>query len=127
MIASSPVGPAQGATMVSSSPMAPHAFVTVLQAGGSPAPQGQILMTQFPYVIGRAEGSLIIPEPNISRKHAQINYNEASRVYTISDLNSSNGTRLNNQSLPPGQPAQLVNGALIGLGPNVIIRFDLSS
>jgi pSer/pThr/pTyr-binding forkhead associated (FHA) protein len=127
MIASSPVAPPMGATMISPSPMAPHAFVTVLQAGGSPGPQGQILLTQFPYIIGRVEGSLIIPEPNISRKHAQINYHETSRSYTISDLNSSNGTRLNNQPLAPGQPAQLVNGAMIGLGPNVIIRFDMSS
>lgn len=126
MIASGPAVPAQGETMISSTPLLPRAFLTVLQAGGSPAPQGQILMTQYPYVIGRAEGSLIIPELNISRRHAQVTYNESNRTFSITDLNSSNGTRLNNQPLTAGQPAQLFNGAQIGLGPNVIIRFELA-
>ena len=76
-------------------------------------------------MIGRVEGSLIIPEANISRRHAQINYNEANRVYTITDLNSSNGTRLNNQPLVAGQPSQLAGGSVIGLGPNVTLRFDI--
>ena len=123
MIASGPAAAAQGETMISSAPMATRAFLTVLQAGGSPAPQGQIMLTQFPYVIGRTEGSLIIPEANISRRHAQITYNESTRAFFISDLRSSNGTRLNNQPLVPDQPVQLLNGALIGLGPNVTIRF----
>jgi len=126
MIDSGPMAPAQGATMIGSTPQAPRAFLTVVQSGGSEAPQGQILMTQFPYMIGRAEGSLIIPESNISRRHAQITYNESTRTFSISDLNSSNGTKLNNQRLVSGQPAQLFNGMLIGLGPNVIIRFDVS-
>lgn len=126
MIASGPGVPAQGATMIASAPILPRAFLTVLQAGGSQAPQGQILMTQFPYIIGRAEGSLIIPELNISRRHAQITFDASNRTFYVADLNSSNGTRLNNQPLPPGQPVQLYNGALIGLGPNVSIRFDVA-
>ena len=126
MIGSGPAMPAQGETMIASGPILPRAFLTVLQAGGSPAPQGQIMMTQYPYIIGRAEGSLIIPEQNISRRHAQITYNESNRTFSITDLNSSNGTRLNNQPLAAGQPAQLFNGAQIGLGPNVIIRFEMA-
>jgi hypothetical protein len=127
MITAGPAAtPAQDATRISSTPMLPRAFLTVIQAGGSQVPQGQILMTQFPYVIGRTEGALIIPELNISRRHAQITYNESDRTFSISDLNSSNGTRLNNQPLTPGQPARLFNGALIGLGPNISIRFDVS-
>jgi hypothetical protein len=125
LIASGPSMPAQGETMISSAPAAPRAFVTVLQAGGSPAPQGQVMITNFPFMIGRTEGSLIIPEPNISRRHAQITYNEMYRAFYLSDLKSSNGTRLNNQPLAPDQPTQLTNGALIGLGPNVSIRFEV--
>ncbi len=127
MVAPSSAAPVQGAaTMISSTPMPSRAFLTVLQAGGSQAPQGQILMTQFPYIIGRSEGSLIIPEPNISRRHAQITYNDSNRSFSITDLNSSNGTRLNNQPLISGQPAQLFTGTLIALGPNVSIRFDVA-
>jgi pSer/pThr/pTyr-binding forkhead associated (FHA) protein len=41
-------------------------------------------------------------------------------------LQSSNGTRLNEQRLNPGQPAVLSNGAVIALGPNVTLRFSIS-
>jgi pSer/pThr/pTyr-binding forkhead associated (FHA) protein len=111
--------------MISSSPLPPRAVLTVLNSAGSPAPQGQTQITQFPFVIGRVEGSLVIPEANVSRRHAQINYSEASRTFTITDLNSSNGTRLNNQPLVSGQPNQIASGSVIGLGPNVTLRFDL--
>ncbi len=126
IITSSPIALTQDATMISSVSMPPRAFLTVLSAGEGLIPQGKILMTQFPFVIGRAEGSLIIPELNISRRHAQIIYDESRRIFSICDLNSSNGTRINNQPLAPGQTAQLVNGALIGLGANVSIRFDVT-
>jgi pSer/pThr/pTyr-binding forkhead associated (FHA) protein len=86
----------------------------------------QIALTQFPYIIGRVEGNLIIKDPNISRQHDQVTYEATSRTYFITDLNSSNGTRLNEQRLAPGQPVQLTRGAVIGLGPNVTLRFDLS-
>jgi len=125
LIASNGIAPAQGATMISSSPLPPRAVLIVLNSAGSPAPQGQTQIIQFPFVIGRVEGSLIIPEANISRRHAQINYSEANRTFTITDLNSSNGTRVNNQTLVPGQPSQIVSGSVIGLGPNVTLRFDL--
>jgi pSer/pThr/pTyr-binding forkhead associated (FHA) protein len=120
------MSPARGETMIASTPALPRAMLTVLQAGGSPAPQGQILIAQFPFAIGRTEGSLIIPEPNISRLHAQIAYNETTRSFTITDLRSSNGTKLNHQPLTPGQPTQLFNGAQIALGPNVIVRFEVT-
>ncbi len=116
-----------GATMVAyASPSQKTASITVIQATGAVIPRGAIPVAQIPFVIGRAEGQLIIQEGNISRKHAQITYDAAKGVYFITDLNSSNGTRINNQRIPPGQPVLLTSGTAIGLGPNVIIRFDLS-
>ncbi len=126
VISSSAFVPDQGATMISSSPLPARAFLTVVSAGSGLAPQGQILLNQFPFVIGRTEGSLVISDPNVSRRHAQILYNAASGSYTLVDLRSSNGTRLNTQPLTPDQPAQLQSGAMIGLGANVILRFEIS-
>jgi hypothetical protein len=117
---------AAGATLIASAPVGPQATLTVTQATGAAAPRGAIPVAQFPFVIGRSEGQLIIQDGNISRKHAQISFDAARQAFTITDLNSSNGTRLNNQRIPPGQPTPLAKGTLIGLGPNVTLRFDIS-
>jgi pSer/pThr/pTyr-binding forkhead associated (FHA) protein len=120
------VGAGDGATMITSAPVISlRPVLTAVQDAGGLAPKGKISISSFPFEIGRTEGSLIIKEPNISRRHAQITYDDAKRVYYITDLNSSNGTRLNEQRLTPGQAAQLVSGVVIGLGPNISLRFDL--
>ncbi len=120
------ITPDSGETMLSAGSAAPRAMLTVISAGNGQASQGQILLNQFPFVIGRTEGGLIISDLNVSRRHAQIMYNETNRTYTISDLKSSNGTRINNQRLEPDRPVQLLNGSMIGLGANVILRFEIS-
>ena len=115
-----------GATVIASSPLMPRATITVLDAGGSAAPKGPTLVLPLPFVFGRTEGAYVIQNPNISRKHAQITYDESQRAYFITDLNSSNGTHLNSQRLVPGQATRLANGAVIGLGPSITLRFDLN-
>jgi len=117
--------PENGATVISSGPGLPIALLTVSQAAGGDLIQSPVQVIQIPFVIGRTEGNLIIPDQNISRKHAQLDYDSTQRAYLITDLNSSNGTFLNRQRLAPHQPVPLANGAVIGLGPNVTIRFDL--
>ena len=120
-------GREEGATMIAAQPVAALANLTILRSPDDSTSQGrQIALTQFPFIIGRAEGSLLIKDANLSRRHAQITYEAASQAFFITDLNSSNGTRLNEQRLAPGQPSQLTRGAMIGLGPNVTLRFDLS-
>ncbi len=114
-----------GATVIASAPRMPRATITVLQSDGSPAPKGAVVISPLPFVIGRMEGAFIIQNANISRKHAHITYDEAQRAYFITDLNSSNGTRLNSQRLAPGQAARLSSGAVIGLGPSITVRFDI--
>lgn len=120
---SGPVQPEAGATLISSAPAQQTATLTVLQtAGGAAHP---VPVSQLPFVLGRTEGALVIPDPNISRKHAQLDYDASRRVYLLTDLSSSNGTFLNQQRLTPNQPVSLSNGAIIGLGPSVTLRFDL--
>ena len=120
-------GGEDGSTMVASQPVAVRPSLTVTQSPEDASSQGrQILLAQFPFLIGRVEGSLIIQDASLSRRHAQITFDGANRTYHITDMNSSNGTRLNGARIPAGQPVQLTRGAMIGLGPNVTLRFDLS-
>ncbi len=125
MIAANPSNPAPDATLVSAAYALPRASLTVINAGGSQLPQGPVFLDQFPFVIGRIEGALVIPNPNISRRHAEISFDDANRSFWISDLRSSNGTRLNNQAVLPDQPARLASGSILTLGPNIVLRFDI--
>jgi hypothetical protein len=87
--------------------------------------KGRVKVDTFPFIVGRTEGNLNISAQSVSRKHIQITYDPASQAYYVMDLNSSNGTSLNGQRLAPMQPVQLSNGATIGVGPHVTIKFEL--
>jgi len=120
-------GAAEGATMIAAQPAAVSAHLMVERSPQDISSQGkQIPLVQFPFVIGRLEGNLLIQDPNVSRRHAQITFDGANRTYFVTDLNSSNGTRLNGVPLVPGQAKVLTSGASINLGPNVVVRFDLT-
>ena len=107
-------------------PAAVRVQLTVERSLEDKSIQGQqILMAQFPFVIGRREGNLRIQDIDLSRRHAQITYDEARQTYYISDLNSSNGTKLDGVALVSGQAYALTSRSLIQLGPNVTVRFDL--
>ena len=86
----------------------------------------RIQLGQLPFTIGRVSSSLTIGDASISRNHAQITMDAQSRRYVITDMNSSNGTRVNNAPLTPGQPMYLTNGSRIQVGPNVEITFEQS-
>ncbi len=116
-----------GATMIASKPVAAQPSLTIVRSPEDASSQGrQIVLTQFPFMIGRVEGTLLIQDANLSRRHAQITYDGLTQTYFITDLKSSNGTRLNGVPLVPGQANQLTSGASINLGPNVVVRFDLN-
>jgi pSer/pThr/pTyr-binding forkhead associated (FHA) protein len=79
----------------------------------------------FPFLIGRSEGDLIIPDPHLSRRHLQISFDPARGVCLVTDMESRNGSQLDSQRLLPGQTVEVRSGALLGLGPNVVIRLDV--
>ncbi len=64
-------------------------------------------------VIGREGGNadLLLSDTNVSRRHAQLELGEDG--WTITDLNSTNGTRVNGQRV---QTAELTSGDIITLG-----------
>jgi hypothetical protein len=66
--------------------------------------------------IGRLpECEVAIADPGASRRHAQIR--EQSGVYTLTDLGSTNGTRLNGQTV---QSRELADGDRITIGTTVL-------
>lgn len=114
-----------GATMVVGRASTPSLTVTRSDQDGSVVGR-KVPILQMPFVIGRTTGAFVIQDGSISRQHCQIGFDESRRAYVLSDLNSSNGTRLNGAGVTPGQLYPLTNGAMIELGPNVALRFELA-
>ena len=78
-------------------------------------------LAQQEVVIGRAApASLVIPMPDISRRHARVIFQGGN--YVLEDLGSSNGTFINGQRLQ--QPQVLADGVEIQLGAEVFLVFS---
>jgi VWFA-related protein len=122
MIDMNPLQAEAGATMIASTPPVPRASISVVRG---PAQQGQTSILSFPFTLGRVDCDLTIADPNVSRRHAQLTFDAGRRAFFITDLNSSNGTFMNNQRLPSGEPVLIASSAEISLGPNVTIRITL--
>jgi len=65
----------------------------------------------------------IVPDENVSRRHLRIA--AVGHRFYVEDLNSSNGTFLNEQCLAPFKPAQLDYGAKVALGDLVLVASKL--
>ncbi len=83
-------------------------------------------LRQFPVVIGRTEGEVQIPEPHLSRRHAQIDYDPARRGYRLTDLGSRNGTYVDNLQLIPSQAVEIKPGSMVRLGTKIMIRIEIT-
>jgi hypothetical protein len=85
------------------------------------------LIDRDPYIIGREDVcELTIKDNNVSRQHARITLIKSTGYYAITDQKSSNGTRVSGTLLAPDTLATLADGAVIQLGPNVRITFELN-
>ncbi len=115
-----------GKTMITSQQaLTPALFI--LRSTSDTSIQGKkVTLTQFPFMVGRSDCTLTIRDASVSRTHAQITYDSTQQVYFITDMNSSNGTRVNGIALVGGQPVRLPAGAVVTFGPNVEVRFELS-
>jgi len=72
-------------------------------------------LTQPVYKIGRApDNDLVINHPAVSGHH--LNMEMVSGGYTITDLNSTNGTQLNGQQIVPNTPQPIHIGDAIRIG-----------
>jgi phage tail-like protein len=69
--------------------------------------------------IGRQVGNeLVLDSPQVSRLHAELSV--STNECLLTDLGSSNGTRLNGELLASHTPVTLSDGALIAIGPFLI-------
>lgn len=68
------------------------------------------------YIGRKSDNDLVIQEPTISRKHAEIRYEGGE--FILFDLDSVNGTRINNQEI---EKSVLLPGTLIYLGDVALV------
>jgi len=93
----------------------------VIEKSLNPANIGQkIPLVNLPLLLGRVN-PLFSNEGDISRQHAEVNFDPASNKYTIKDLNSTNGVLLNGQKIAPNMVYELQQGTKIGLGKVMVV------
>jgi pSer/pThr/pTyr-binding forkhead associated (FHA) protein len=96
----------------------------VIEKSLNPANIGEkIPLQNLPLTIGR-----VIPifssEGDISRQHAEINFDPGKKMFTIRDLESTNGVTLNGQKINPDMVYELLPGMKVGLGKVMLLRFE---
>ncbi|MFC0081451.1 FhaA domain-containing protein [Aciditerrimonas ferrireducens] len=95
-----------------------------LPAGSLVLPDGtRVPVGEEPVVIGRLpECTIVLSDPNVSRRHAEVVRAEGTGAIVLRDLQSTNGTRVNGV---PVREQELQDGDEITLGTSVL-RFDAS-
>ena len=83
-----------------------------------------VRVTSVPVLIGRADSAelKITSDPGVSREHAQIKWDQG--AFTITDLNTANGTYLNGRRIRPGRDETLPFGAVIRLSNSTALTFS---
>lgn len=90
-------------------------FAFRLKTSG-PETSGAVALVGETAVIGRQPGvDILLEHPLVSRRHAQLAITPT--TCELTDLGSSNGTRLNGAPLPPNAPTFLSQGDVIEIGP----------
>lgn len=89
-----------GVTVLHPEPLAEALLVPISDSPSDGRAQETRLSQTQVVTIGRQEGiHLLIDHPTVSRRHAEIRF--ANGQYILSDLNSSNGTFVNDVRMPP--------------------------
>jgi pSer/pThr/pTyr-binding forkhead associated (FHA) protein len=101
----------------------PSARISLLMP---PIKEFSALMTASPFSIGRRkDNDAVIPldaSSGVSGHHFKLFFSEGK--YFAQDDQSTYGTTVNGVELVKGQPHPVPDGAIIGLGPEVKIRFE---
>ncbi len=79
-------------------------------------------LNKSPFTLGRVNADLTVSDARVSRRHAVITQEQG--VFYIQDSASANGTLLNGVRLETDRKAPLAQGAIIGLGPEILFRFE---
>jgi hypothetical protein len=84
----------------------------------------KLTIVEYPYMLGRML-PMLSNEKEISRKHAEITYDSQMKKFHITDLNSSNGVRVDGVPIRPGEPAEIKPGSRLDLGEVVVLQFSI--
>ncbi|HBY94737.1 MAG TPA: ABC transporter ATP-binding protein [Chloroflexi bacterium] len=86
----------------------------------------EVTLTDDPVTIGRAADSeIVLNEPLVSRRHARLEWTNG--TLSLTDLGSSNGTRLNDASIEPKIARPLKDGDVIEIGGvSIALRLPLT-
>lgn len=78
-------------------------------------------------IIGRGSNHVLaIPDNSISRNHIEVNFKEGALF--ITDLGTSNGTKIEGQAIAPNSPTLYLESQTVILGQSEIkIQFELFS
>ena len=82
---------------------------------------GTTLTAHIPCILGRRETDLVISDPMISKRHASIQLVNGKLL--IVDLNSTNGTTVNNN---PVSQCEISQGDRIGIGQTILIIEEIN-
>ena len=92
---------------------APRLRLVVLEPGASALARGQALELADGAILGRADhADILLADPAVSSQHARVS--RVGRAWVISDLGSTNGTRLNDSRVDGDVP--LAHGDVVTLG-----------
>lgn len=87
---------------------------------------GRTVLGQSSLSLGRApDNALVVSDPQASSHHAEIAPGYGGTSYQITDLNSTNGTFVNEQRLTPQMPHPLGAGDVIRIG-NLTFAYEVS-
>jgi len=96
----------------------------IIEKATTPEQIGQrIDINSFPLILGRIL-PLLSEEKGVSRRHAEVSYDPHSKVYAITDLNSTNGVTLEGKRITAGKPYIINVGSRFGLGQDVVLKLE---
>ena len=94
----------------------------VIEKASTPEQVDQrIDLTSFPFTLGRII-PLLASEKGVSRRHAEISFDPQTMLYTITDLNSTNGVFLDGKRIVADKAYKINGGTSIGLGQDVVLK-----
>jgi pSer/pThr/pTyr-binding forkhead associated (FHA) protein len=97
----------------------------VIERASTKEQAGQrIDITSYPFILGRAIPILSV-EQEVSRRHAEVSFDPQTKMFTITDLKSTNGVTLDGRKIEPNRPYEIRVGNRIGLGKVVIVRLEV--
>ncbi|MCA9623895.1 MAG: FHA domain-containing protein, partial [Myxococcales bacterium] len=82
-----------------------------------------LALEEAPVILGRqpgSEGSALLVDDTVSRRHAEIRWDEATASHLLRDLGSSNGSRVGGERVTTS-PVILHDGAVVRLGDVVAV------